>query len=60
MTQLNNAKVFLQVKVKRGELIYADLGSVPLPSKRPIPPPPIEKVVYSDAREFMKPKVSFL
>ena len=44
---------------KRGEIIYADLGSVPLHNKPAIPPPPIDRVIYSDAREF-KPKVSIL
>ena len=40
----------------RGELIYADLGSVTPCNKPAIPPPPADRVIYSDAREF-KPKV---
>ena len=43
-------------KRTRGELIYADLGAVPLHNKPAIPPPPEDKVIYSDAREVV-PKV---
>ena len=41
---------------RKRPLIYADLGTVPLHNKPAIPPPPVDKVIYSDARDY-KPKV---